>query len=396
MLAYRAAPFCAVIVSYAVLLTAGAPPMVGHRLLLAAYPAIYITVGVLGALAADSRRFSTTQPILLVLLVLLSVVHMLESLAANPDYATYFAPVAGSKAHGSFHLLGDSSDLGQDLPSLSRWLQVHAAPAEPAYLAYCGEDSPRMRAIHARRLPALPNEGCPSAAEPFEFRPPRLEESHDEAVGHLPSAYDTETAAPKAPRNGTAITTAAAITLALPDELEQMARTTAMAAAAFEARRLLSPPVADALALNTDSRLLEVEAEAALLPGVYCIDSNLLHGFSSFLRGPWTDIAEGAYQLLRQEGLHTRRLASPLRFARLCALLRKLRPLGNVGGTIFAWRLTAADIEMATQEAAAEVFASNELSLGMRHHQEMALSQILQTLQVHNKFMRGLAERSEQ
>jgi hypothetical protein len=89
---------------------------------------------------------------------------------------------------------------------------------------------------------------------------------------------------------------------------------------------------------------LELEAEAVLLPGLYCIEVNQLHGLSSSLRGPWTDIAEGTYQLLRQERLHTRRLASALRFARLCALLRRLPPVGSAGGTILAWRLSADEL----------------------------------------------------
>ena len=103
----------------------------------------------------------------------------------------------------------------------------------------------------------------------------------------------------------------------------------------------------------------------------------MLHGLSSYLKGPWSDMAEAAYQQLRQDGVHTTRLASPLRFARMCALLRKLRPLDHAGGTILIWRLTSEEIHTATAEAAAEVIAISELSRGMRQHQKRALATIL-------------------
>ena len=124
---------------------------------------------------------------------------------------------------------------------------------------------------------------------------------------------------------------------------------------------------------------LELEAEAVLLPGLYCIEVNQLHGLSSSLRGPWTDIAEGTYQLLRQEGLHTRRLASALRFARLCALLRRLPPVGSAGGTILAWRLSADELAIATDEAPAELIASDRLTPGMRQQQEQLLVHVLRS-----------------
>ena len=57
------------------------------------------------------------------------------------------------------------------------------------------------------------------------------------------------------------------------------------------------------------------EAEAALLPGLYCIEVNMLQGLHSFLPGPWTDMAESAYEALRQRGLHTSSTGVP---AALC------------------------------------------------------------------------------
>lgn len=409
----------------------GAPPAIGHRLLVAAYPSAYILLGALGMLATDARRHPSTQPALLALVVLLGLTHVLESLGTHPDYVTYFGPIAGSKAHGHFHLLGDSSDGGQDVPNLERWLQMHAEPLEPAYLAYCGEDSPYARAVHARRLPALPNLGCPSSDEPFDFQPPRLEPRQEAAdVPRLPqrragSQYSTGTSPPTATLE--AGETAEEAVEAVEADTVEAAQVTpgavtgagaaetvkaAAAAAAAEAEEVLNVPAAPVTALSAftaaqeaalaeTKRLLlrasrarhgapdmalvarrselELEAEAVLLPGLYCIEVNQLHGLSSSLRGPWTDIAEGTYQLLRQEGLHTRRLASALRFARLCALLRRLPPVGSAGGTILAWRLTADELAIATDEAPAELIASDRLTPGMRQQQEQLLVHVLRS-----------------
>ena len=125
--------------------------------------------------AADGEHHRKSQPLVLLAVVFFSVMHALGSFAAHPDYANYFAPIAGSKANGHFHLLGDSSDHGQDLPRLFTVLQKHALPGEPVYLSYCGEDSPRARRIHARRLPAANIPGCQMSSEPFDFLPPNWE-----------------------------------------------------------------------------------------------------------------------------------------------------------------------------------------------------------------------------
>ena len=391
-------------------------------------------------LATDARRHPSTQPALLALVVLLGLTHILESLGTHPDYVTYFGPIAGSKAHGHFHLLGDSSDGGQDVPNLERWLQLHAEPLEPAYLAYCGEDSPFARAVHARRLPALPNLGCPSSDEPFDFQPPRLEPRQEAAdVARLPqrragSQYSTSPptataeageaaveavealeaveaveavealtveaahVTPGAVAGAEAAETAKAASEAAEAKAEAekvlnvsaapvtalSARTAAQEAALAETKRLLlrasrARHGARATALVARRSELELEAEAVLLPGLYCIEANQLHGLSSTLRGPWTDIAEGTYQLLRQEGLHTRRLASALRFARLCALLRRLPPVGSAGGTILAWRLSADELAIATDEAPAELIASDRLTPGVRREQELVLVHVLRS-----------------
>ena len=95
---------------------------------------------------------------------------------------------------------------------------------------------------------------------------------------------------------------------------------------------------------------------------------------------PSTPVQLSAYEALRQRGLHTRRLASPLRFARLCSYLRRLPPLGSAGGTLLVWRLTAEEVEIASTGRPAELFAARELSPGMRRKQQAALAQILMAL----------------
>ena len=137
------------------------------------------------------------------------------------------------------------------------------------------------------------------------------------------------------------------------------------------------------------------EAQALLLPGLYIIDANSLHGLSSAVKGPWTDLAETYYQVARRRGLHTKLAASPLRFARLCAFLRKLTPIGNLGGTLFAWRLSADEIQIATDEAPAEIYPAIELTPGVRRKQQRALEQILKALGVDAREVRASAERQQ-
>ena len=370
---YISAPAWSVLASLATALLLLPPPPVGHRFLLAVYPAAYMLLGGLGSAASKATDSPVGQPLLTALIVLLVSLFVLDSAATNPHYIAYAAPVAGGRAGASFHLLGDNNDLGQDLPALATWLHDAALPGEPAYLAYCGEDSPSARGIHARRLPAfqLPaaaaGTGCAAAmSEAFDFVPPRLrEEAGAEAADDAPEEQRALTAA------------------------ERYAALAASAARAAHAQARALAAVEDAVEDALEGIGHEVaresaleEAHAALVPGLYLIESNVLHGASSPIRGPWTDLTEGAYQTIRQLGLHRRLAASPLRFGRLCALLRKLPPTGNVGGTIWAYRLGGGEIERATEEAAAEVFPSSALSPGMRREQQRAVEGVLRLLGV--------------
>ena len=180
-------------------------------------------------------------------------------------------------------------------------------------------------------------------SEAFDFVPPRLrEEAGAEAADDAPAEQRAMAAAERY----------AALAASAARAAHAQAR--ALAAAESAAEDALGGGIGHEVAREG---ALE-EAHATLVPGLYLIESNVLHGASSPIRGPWTDLTEGAYQTLRQLDLHRRLAASPLRFGRLCALLRKLPPTGNVGGTIWAYRLGAGEIERATK-AAAEVFPSS-------------------------------------
>ena len=123
--------------------------------------------------------------------------------------------------------------------------------------------------------------------------------------------------------------------------------------------------------------MLQSESQAVLLPGLYVVEANSLHGLSSMVIGPWTDVAEEYYQVLRRLHLHTRVAASPLRFARLCAMLRKLKPMKSMGSSLLAYRLSWDELDLATEDAPAELIPAIELTPVVRRRQMRALQGIL-------------------
>ena len=114
-----------------------------------------------------------------------------------------------------------------------------------------------------------------------------------------------------------------------------------------------------------------------LLPGLYIVEANALHGISSAYKGPWTDSAELAYRMLVNRGLHDRRAASPLRFARLCATLRKLKPIHIAGHALLIWRLGPDELRLASDGEPAEVFPASALSPAVRKLQDRFLGRIM-------------------
>lgn len=119
----------------------------------------------------------------------------------------------------------------------------------------------------------------------------------------------------------------------------------------------------------------------AMAPGYYAISATLFQGVYLVAYGPWTVQYEQLYQeklanvrKLEAAGGDAAKLeelfkVAPaefwqneylqydhLRFARLCAWLRKKRPPeDNVGNAIFIWKLTAADLEAALMGPPAEL-----------------------------------------
>ena len=315
---YRAAPCFGALLSAALCLAAPYPPVeVGHRLMLPVYPAIYVLLGALVPLASDASIHVVLQPLLLLLVFALALAHVAESVSAHPHYLGYFAPIAGGVDGGHFHLLRDSLDQGQDLPTLHRWLQGHAEGHERVYLSYCGEDSPVARRMQVERLPASA-ENCPFWTQGVP----------------QPS-----------------LVTAAIVATARPPP-----------------RRVAAADAAPHVPLILD-----------LLPGLYCIDAGMLQALASRLKGPWTDLTENAHRALLQQGRLSQPAAAPLRFGRLCAMLRRSRPLANLGGSILVWRLTAADLRRAELDSPAELVRWSRLSGAMRRHQKAVVDRIMTT-----------------
>ena len=409
---YRTTPLWSLLSCYILLLSIGAPPPAGHRLLLGTYPTLHVALGCLGPISLDARVHNLSQPLLLIIVVLLSMTYGIETVSSHPNFLGYFSAIAGGTSHGHYHLLGDNLDQGQELPALKIWLLESGGVAgkikgftvnpgalvdEPAYLCYCGEDSPFARGIHARRLPARPHPECSvSMHEEFDYMPPRpsvdvctprsqaplLLNSNSSDEGDFSVEGEGEDAA-TAEMNEEVVVEEEAVCSQSKDVAAQLARDVLLghrqtsSSGRGNGRSMVS--------YDTEgSSSLEYDMQSLLLPGLYIIEANALHGLSSQLKGPWTDIAEYAYQALKHKQLHTTYLASPLRFGRLTAFLRKLRPIGSAGNSILVWRLTADEIEMVTEGEPAEVFPSAQLSPAVRSQQQQLLGSILQ--EVHEMY----------
>lgn len=375
---YRAAPLWALLASCGWLLTRGAAHLAAsHRLLLTVYPAVYVLLGALGKLVVETpARHEVTQVLLPALIMLLVIFQALEVSVAHPDYGSYFAPAAGGRSGGHFHLLADASDQGQHLPALRAWLITAAQEDEPAYLSYCGEDSPAARGIHARRLPARSHESCVASNEPFDFTPPNPRKPTNGAASSsggyerlLSGGLDGEQA--EAPADADGPSSIEGTPTAPGEEAAKVAATAAEARASAVVASTIPRRAGDSLAL------LQSESQAVLLPGLYVVEANSLHGLSSMVIGPWTDVAEEYYQVLRRLHLHTRVAASPLRFARLCAMLRKLKPMKSMGSSLLAYRLSWDELDLATEDAPAELIPAIELTPVVRRRQMRALQGIL-------------------
>lgn len=244
----------------------------------------------------------------------------------------------------------------QDLPALRTLLgalhDAHHHPDEPHYLSYCGEAGVAAHGLRVLRLPAASAEPCPFWSEPLL---PPAPPAAPETAGGLPGV-------PTGPGGGDEGSEAA---------VEAAAPVTPAADGAME--------VADGGG-GTWAGGGELAGEAAateLRPGLYCVDASMLQGLAPRLKGPWSTDYDQAYQRLRARGLLLRSAAAALRFARLCAYLRRTPPLASAGATIFVWRLSAADLHEALLGAPAELVPSALLSPALREHQRRMLRELL-------------------
>jgi 4-amino-4-deoxy-L-arabinose transferase-like glycosyltransferase len=107
----------------------------------------------------------------------------------------------------------------------------------------------------------------------------------------------------------------------------------------------------------------------AFEPGTYCISATTLQHVYSFEHGKWTREYESAYRLALARAVHHFDLAANdsfandvslqrLRFARLCAYLRKREPTANVGNSILVFQLNQQELDQALYGPPVELASS--------------------------------------
>jgi hypothetical protein len=147
---YHAIPFLVLFAIYAAV-AIRQNVNIGHRHILALYPALYILAG--SAVRALPLRKRAVE----LAVGLLVCWYVGDSLAVRPDYLAYFSPVVGGPSQGYRHLVDSSLDWGQDLPGLQRWLSVRNPDArEPLFFSYFGTGNPEHFGIESQRLPGFP------------------------------------------------------------------------------------------------------------------------------------------------------------------------------------------------------------------------------------------------
>ena len=139
------AVFC---LSYASLAVLGSVNL-GLRHLLPIYPAVYILTG--AALGRLCTRFAWGRVTTITLVCLL----VIETATTAPHYISFFNLAGGGSQNGYRYLVDSSSDWGQDLPLLARWLQSPARRDQSSHLSYFGTADPTAWGIRARPLPSF-------------------------------------------------------------------------------------------------------------------------------------------------------------------------------------------------------------------------------------------------
>jgi hypothetical protein len=122
---------------------------IGHRHILPTYPVFYVLASASALwLTRPSSRF------ILIGLIVAGVLHSGESLMARPFYLSYFQAAVGGSDRGYKYLVDSSSDWGQGLPDLEKWLASKKARGDSSttHLCYFGADSPRARKLDVVRF----------------------------------------------------------------------------------------------------------------------------------------------------------------------------------------------------------------------------------------------------
>jgi len=122
---------------------------IGHRHILPTYPVLFVTAGWFGAWLTPRRPFAG------LLIAGLAAAHIAASFGARPHYLAYFNEIIGGPQNGSRYLADSSLDWGQELPGVKTWLDTHARPGEPVFMAYFGTGDPRYYGLNVRRLPFI-------------------------------------------------------------------------------------------------------------------------------------------------------------------------------------------------------------------------------------------------
>lgn len=144
-LLYCSAPWWVLIV---VVMTAASLQHVdiGHRHILAIYPALYVLSGAaaLGVTGSRWPRFAAGAAV---------ACFAATSFYARPDYLAYVNVLGGGMGNGYRDLTDGSEDWGLGLPQLKHWLQVHdPGNAVPVFVGYRGRDLLEYRGIACQSL----------------------------------------------------------------------------------------------------------------------------------------------------------------------------------------------------------------------------------------------------
>ncbi|HVU31790.1 MAG TPA: glycosyltransferase family 39 protein [Opitutaceae bacterium] len=313
---------------------------IGHRHILPTYPPLFVLCGACvawlpggartAAAAVVDRRWRTAfAGITAALLLWLG----LDAWAHYPNYLAYFNPIAGGEAHAYRHLVDSSLDWGQDLRAVRARIDSGAL-AQPVYLAYFGNGSPKYYGVRARLFHGSP--GWDETDEPtFKM----------------------------------VMVPAAGMASALSEELRRHPD--------------YDPNLIGHWQSGDQVRAMLVKKASALRlgAGTYCISATLLQTLESSVSncfGPWNARYEGAYQELakvvapllddspavRRAAVVTRspdawlalwRMYDEFRFGRLAAYLRHREPETTVNGSILVYRLTDADLKRALEGPPAEL-----------------------------------------